>query len=163
MSNDFIYFTYEEYDKLMDIMLYNIWKNTYISKEDLKQNLFIFIFNLESKIKNKENILNIKGYIIHCLRQKIRNVAKEYFKKITERVTIDVLDLEDILISDSNVENYIVNKIYIENLFDYYDISEDERKLLLYDRDNHYRNERFVLSRRLKNKILREKDKKWRV
>ena len=163
MSNDFIYFTYEEYDKLMDIMLYNIWKNTYISKEDLKQNLFIFIFNLESKIKNKENILNIKGYIIHCLRQKIRNVAKEYFKKITERVTIDVLDLEDILISDSNVENYIVNKIYIENLFDYYDISEDERKLLLYDRDNHYRNERFVLSRGLKNKILREKDKKWRV
>lgn len=163
MSNDFIYFTYEEYDKLMDVMLYNIWKNTYISKEDLKQNLFIFIFNLESKIKNKENILNIKGYIIHCLRQKIRNVAKEYFKKITERVTIDVLDLEDILISDSNVENYIVNKIYIENLFDYYDISEDERKLLLYDRDNHYRNERFVLSRRLKNKMLREKDKKWRV
>ena len=163
MSNDFIYFTYEEYDKLMDMMLYNIWKNTYISKEDLKQNLFIFIFNLESKIKNKENILNIKGYIIHCLRQKIRNVAKEYFKKITERVTIDVLDLEDILISDSNVENYIVNKIYIENLFDYYDISEDERKLLLYDRDNHYRNERFVLSRRLKNKMLREKDKKWRV
>lgn len=163
MSNDFIYFTYEEYDKLMDIMLYNVWKNTYISKEDLKQNLFIFIFNLESKIKNKENILNIKGYIIYCLRQKIRNVAKEYFKKITERVTIDVLDLEDILISDSNVENYIVNKIYIENLFDYYDISEDERKLLLYDRDNHYRNERFVLSRRLKNKMLREKDKKWRV
>lgn len=163
MSNDFIYFTYEEYDKLMDIMLYNVWKNTYISKEDLKQNLFIFIFNLESKIKNKENILNIKGYIIHCLRQKIRNVVKEYFKKITERVTIDVLDLEDILISDSNVENYIVNKIYIENLFDYYDISEDERKLLLYDRDNYYRNERFVLSRRLKNKMLREKDKKWRV
>ena len=121
------------------------------------------VFNLPRIINNKENILNIKGYIIHCLRQKIRNVAKEYFKKITERVTIDVLDLEDILISDSNVENYIVNKIYIENLFDYYDISEDERKLLLYDRDNHYRNERFVLSRRLKNKILREKDKKWRV
>ena len=163
MSNDFIYFTYEEYDKLMDIMLYNVWKNTYISKEDLKQNLFIFIFNLESRVKNRDNILNVKGYIVHCLKQKIRNVAKEYFKKITERVTIDVLDLEDILISDSNVENYIINKIYIENLFDYYDISEDEKKLLLYDRDNYYRNERFVLNRRLKNKILREKDKKWKV
>lgn len=163
MSDDFLYFTYEEYDKLMDMMLYNIWKNTYISKEDLKQNLFIFIFNLESRIKNRDNILNVKGYIVHCLKQKIRNVAKEYFKKITERVTIDVLDLEDILISDSNVENYIVNKIYIDNLFDYYDISEDERKLLLYDRDNYYRNERFVLSRRLKNKMLREKDGKWEV
>lgn len=164
MGKDFLYFTYEEYDKLMDMMLYNIWKNTYISKEDLKQNLFIFIFNLENRIKNRNDILNIKGYIVHCLKQKTRNVAKEYFKKITERVTIDVSDLEDILISDSNVENYIVNKVYVENLFDYYDISEDEKKLLLYERDNHYRNERFILSRRLKNKMLRVGDRKmWRV
>lgn len=163
MSEGFIYFTYEEYDRLINIMLYNVWKNTYISKEDLKQNLFIFLFNLENKVKNKKNILNIKGYVVHCLKQKIRNVAKDYFKKITDKVNIDINDIEDYLISDNNIENYIINKIYIENLFEYYNISEEDKKLLLYKRDNSFRNERYLINRKLKNKVTKTEKEKWGV
>ena len=47
---EFTYFTYEEYDKMLDLMLYNIYKNTFIDKDDLKQELIIFIMRLEKKI-----------------------------------------------------------------------------------------------------------------
>ena len=144
-------------------MLYNVWKNTYISKEDLKQNLFIFLFNLEKKVENKKDILNVQGYIVHCLKQKIRNVTKDFFKKISERVNVDIEEIEDTLISDYDIEEYIVNKIYVENLFEYYDISEDERELLLYERDINHRNERYILSRRLKNKVTKTEKEKWGV
>ena len=40
---EFTYFTYEEYDKMLDLMLYNIYRNTFIDKDDLKQDLIIFI------------------------------------------------------------------------------------------------------------------------
>ena len=106
----------------MDMMLYNVWKNTFINKEDLKQNLFIFILKLENKLKEKDNILNIQGYIVHCLKQKVRLITKEFFKKIIEKSNIDIESLEYNIASDNNIEDYIINKVYIENLFDYYDI-----------------------------------------
>lgn len=161
--NDFKYFTYEEYNNLMDMMLYNVWKNTYINKEDLKQNLFIFIIKLENKIKDKDNILNVQGYIVHCLKQKVRLVTKDFFKKIIEKSNIDIENLEDNIISDSDIEDYIINKVYVENLFDYYDISKEEQKLLLFERDNKFRNERYLANRKLKNVMFRNGTQRWRV
>ena len=51
INDSFEYFTYEEYDKMLDLMLFNLYKNTYVSKEDIKQDLMIFILKLENKIK----------------------------------------------------------------------------------------------------------------
>ena len=57
MSNtgeDFTHFTYEEYDKMLDLTLFNLYKNTYVCKDDIKQDLMIFILKLEKKIKDKK-------------------------------------------------------------------------------------------------------------
>lgn len=161
--NDFKYFTYEEYNNLMNMMLYNVWKNTFINKEDLKQNLFIFIMKLENKIKEKDNILNIQGYIVHCLKQKVRLVTKEFFKKIIEKSNINIESLEDNITSDNSIEDYIINKVYIESLFDYYDIPKEEQKLLLFERDNGFRNERYLANRKLKRIMFKNGTQKWRV
>ena len=73
MSNleqrDFIYFTYEEYDKMLDLMLYNIWKKTFIDKEDLKQDLIIFILRFEKRIQKykEDRIDNIKGQCFYIV------------------------------------------------------------------------------------------------
>lgn len=161
--SEFKYFTYEEYSDLMDMMLYTVWKNTYINKEDLKQNLFIFVIKLENKLKEKDNILNVQGYIVQCLRQKVRLVTKDFFKKIIEKSNIDIESLEDNITSDSDIEDYIINKVYVESLFDYYDISEEEQKLLLFKRDNNFRNERYLANRKLKKIMFKNGMKKWRV
>ena len=145
------------------MMLYTVWKNTYINKEDLKQNLFIFVIKLENKLKEKDNILNVQGYIVQCLRQKVRLVTKDFFKKIIEKSNIDIESLEDNITSDSDIEDYIINKVYVESLFDYYDISEEEQKLLLFKRDNNFRNERYLANRKLKKIMFKNGMKKWRV
>ena len=81
IGEDFTYFTYEEYDKMLDLMLFNLYKNTYVCKDDIKQDLMIFILKLEKKIKDKkiDNIDNVKGYIVHCLKMKTSNVCKKFF------------------------------------------------------------------------------------
>ncbi len=67
-------------------------------------------------------------------------------------------DLEDILISDSNVGNYIVNKVYVENLLTIMIFQKMKEITFIWEiiiiemRD-------LFLSRRLKNKMLRVGDR----
>lgn len=164
--NDFRYFTYEEYDKMIDLMLYNVWKNTYISKEDIKQNLFIYIFNLETKIYEKRygHINNIKGYIVHSLKFKTRTMVKDMFEKFKKEQHIDLVEYGETVedTSLSNLEQKLVDKIYIKELLDYYEVLEEDRKVLLTDMKLRRRNERYLLNRWLKRKISKEYDK-WRI
>lgn len=159
---DFTYFTYKEYDKMLDLMLYNIWKETYVSKEDLKQELIIFIMRLESKImRSNSNIDNIKGYIIHCLKMKTRNLTKNFFKKIREENSINIELIEDIVCDDLDIEDYIVTKSYLNDLFDYYNVLKEDRELLLGYKDSDFKNERYLLLRWLRGKATKTDKYLW--
>ena len=161
---EFTYFTYEEYDKMLDTMLYNIYKNTFVDKDDLKQELIIFIMRLEKKIFAREDeIDNIKGYIVHCVKMKTRTLAKEFFERLKKENSSSLDIIDDVVSDNSDIENYIINKSYINDLFDYYKISEDDRNLLLWNRPNNRRNERFILNRRLKNNVLKKDKEKWKI
>lgn len=161
---EFTYFTYEEYDKMLDTMLYNIYKNTFVDKDDLKQDLIMFIMRLEKKIFAREDeIDNIKGYIVHCVKMKTRTLAKEFFERLKKENSSSLDIIDDVVSDNLDIENYIVNKSYINDLFDYYKISEDDRNLLLWNRPNNRRNERFILNRRLKNNVLKKDKEKWKI
>lgn len=161
---EFTYFTYEEYDKMLDLMLYNIYRNTFIDKDDLKQDLIMFIMRLEKKIFVKEkDIDNIKGYIVHCVKMKTRTLAKEFFERLKKENSSSLDIIDDVVSDNSDIENYIVNKSYINDLFNYYKISEDDRNLLLWNRPNNRRNERYILNRRLKNNVLKKDKEKWKI
>ena len=165
MDRDFIYFTYEEYDKMLDLMLYNVWKKTFIDKEDLKQDLIIFILRFEKKIKRfkEDNIDNIKGYIVHSLKMKTANIVKDFFKRMRENNTLDLTEYEEIISSHFDTEDYIVNKSYIKDLFDYYEVEKEDRLLLLGLRENNYRNERYLLQRWLKKRVQNFDKDKWKL
>ena len=161
---EFTYFTYEEYDKMLNTMLYNIYKNTFVDKDDLKQELIMFIMRLEKKIFAREDeIDNIKGYIVHCVKMKTRTLAKEFFERLKKENSSSLDIIDDVVSDNSDIENYIINKSYINDLFDYYKISEDDRNLLLWNRPNNRRNERFILNRRLKNNVLKKDKEKWKI
>lgn len=161
---EFTYFTYEEYDKMLDTMLYNIYKNTFVDKDDLKQELIIFIMRLEKKIFAREDeIDNIKGYIVHCVKMKTRTLAKEFFERLKKENSSSLDIIDDVVSDNSDIENYIVNKSYINDLFDYYEILEEDRNLLLGHRPNNRRNERYLLNRWLKNKVLKKDKEKWKL
>lgn len=165
MDRDFIYFTYEEYDKMLDLMLYSVWKKTFIDKEDLKQDLIIFILRFEKKIKRfkEDNIDNIKGYIVHSLKMKTANIVKDFFKRMRENNTLDLTEYEEIISSHFDTEDYIVNKSYIKDLFDYYEVEKEDRLLLLGLRENNYRNERYLLQRWLKKRVQNFDKNKWKL
>ena len=157
---EFTYFTYEEYD----LMLYNIYRNTFIDKDDLKQELIIFIMRLEKKIFTKEkDIDNIKGYIVHCVKMKTRTLAKEFFERLKKENSSSLDIIDDVVSDNPDIENYIINKSYINDLFDYYEILEEDRNLLLGHRPNSKRNERYLLNRWLKNKVLKKDKEKWKL
>ncbi len=161
---EFTYFTYEEYDKMLDTMLYNIYKNTFVDKDDLKQDLIMFIMRLEKKIFAREDeIDNIKGYIVHCVKMKTRTLAKEFFERLKKENSSSLDIIDDVVSDNLDIENHIVNKSYINDLFDYYKISEDDRNLLLWNRPNNRRNERYILNRRLKNNVLKKDKEKWKI
>ena len=164
-GEDFTYFTYEEYDKMLDLMLFNLYKNTYVCKDDIKQDLMIFILKLEKKIKDKkiDNIDNVKGYIVHCLKMKTNNVCKKFFSDMIKNNFIDIMEYESYLVNcdNINVERDLVNKQYLNDLFEYYQVKEEDRLLLLQSRNNNTRNERHLLLKWLKRKI--NKNDRWRI
>ena len=96
INDSFEYFTYEEYDKMLDLMLFNLYKNTYISKEDIKQDLMIFILKLENKIKKYKinDLENVKGYIVYSLKRKTSNVCKQFFINMFKENHIDIMEYE---------------------------------------------------------------------
>ena len=164
-GEDFTYFTYEEYDKMLDLMLFNLHKNTYVCKDDIKQDLMIFILKLEKKIKDKkiDNIDNVKGYIVHCLKMKTNNVCKKFFSDMIKNNFIDIMEYESYLVNcdNINVERDLVNKQYLNDLFEYYQVKEEDRLLLLQSRNNNTRNERHLLLKWLKRKI--NKNDRWKL
>lgn len=164
-GEDFTYFTYEEYDKMLDLMLFNLYKNTYVCKDDIKQDLMIFILKLEKKIKDKkiDNIDNVKGYIVHCLKMKTNNVCKKFFSDMIKNNFIDIMEYESYLVNcdNINVERDLVNKQYLNDLFEYYQVKEEDRLLLLQSRNNNTRNERHLLLKWLKRKI--NKNDRWKL
>ena len=164
IGEDFTYFTYEEYDKMLDLMLFNIYKNTYVCKDDIKQDLMIFILKLEKKIKDKkiDNIENVKGYIVHSLKRKTSNVCKQFFINMFKENHIDIMEYESFLITcDNSIEEALVNKYYLEDLFEYYKVKEEDRLLLLQSRTGNTKNERYLLLKWLKRKI--NKNDRWRI
>ena len=165
IGEDFTYFTYEEYDKMLDLMLFNLYKNTYVCKDDIKQDLMIFILKLEKKIKDKkiDNIDNVKGYIVHCLKMKTINVCKKFFSDMIKNNFIDIMEYESYLVNcdNINVERDLVNKQYLNDLFEYYQVKEEDRLLLLHSRSNTTKNERYLLLKWLKRKI--NKNDRWRI
>ena len=164
INDSFEYFTYEEYDKMLDLILFNLYKNTYVSKEDIKQDLMIFILKLEKKIKDKkiDNIDNVKGYIVHCLKMKTSNVCKKFFSDMIKNNFIDIMEYESYLVNcDNNIEEALVNKYYLEDLFEYYKVKEEDRLLLLQSRTGNTKNERYLLLKWLKRKI--NKNDRWRI
>ena len=164
-GEDFTHFTYEEYDKMLDLMLFNLYKNTYVCKDDIKQDLMIFILKLEKKIKDKkiDNIDNVKGYIVHCLKMKTNNVCKKFFSDMIKNNFIDIMEYESYLVNcdNINVERDLVNKQYLNDLFEYYQVKEEDRLLLLQSRNNNTRNERHLLLKWLKRKI--NKNDRWKL
>lgn len=165
INDNFIYFTYEEYDKMLDLMLFNLYKNTYVSKDDIKQDLMIFILKLEYKIKKYkiDNVDNVKGYIVHCLKMKTSSVCKKFFINMFKENYIDIMDYENYLIecNSIDVEKDLVNKQYLNDLFEYYQVREEDRLLLLQSRDNNTRNERYLLLKWLRRKV--RKNNKWKL
>ena len=160
-NEEFKFFTYEEYNKILDYLLFNVWKKTYIDIEDLKQDLFIFIVRLENKIsKNIDNIRNPQGYIMHCLKFKTKEVVKNFFKIVSED-KLDLLRYEEIIPSDLEIENKIVNKLFLEEIFKHYNLKKEDIDLLLGKRDNAFRNERYLLNRFLKKNIKIKEKEKW--
>ena len=118
--------TLEHIRLLEDLILFNLYKNTYVSKEDIKQDLMIFILKLEKKIKDKkiDNIDNVKGYIVHCLKMKTSNVCKKFFSDMIKNNFIDIMEYESYLVNcdNINVERDLVNKQYLNDLFEYYQV-----------------------------------------
>ena len=164
-GEDFTYFTYEEYDKMLDLMLFNLYKNTYVCKDDIKQDLMIFILKLEKKIRDKkvDNLDNVKGYIVHCLKMKTSNVCKKFFSDMIKNNLIDIMEYESYLVNcdNINVERDLVNKQYLNDLFEYYQVKEEDRLLLLHSRSNTTKNERYLLLKWLKRKI--NKNDRWKL
>lgn len=161
---EFTYFTFQEYDKMLDLMLYNLWKETFISKDDIKQELIMFIMKLESKIINREeNIDNVKGFIVHSLKMKTNNITKEFFEKMRKENNVSIDLIEEVISNEEDIEDYLVKKYYLESLFEYYQVLEEDRNLLLGIRDNDYRNERYLLLRWLKKRVTNFDKDKWKL
>lgn len=164
IGEDFTYFTYDEYSKMLDLMLFNLHKNTYISKEDIKQDLMIFILKLEYKIKKyKINSLNnIKGYIVVSLKRKVSDICKHLFKKFSIENYLDIMEYEyNVDLENDNLEEEILNKIYLNELFEYYEISKNSKLLLFQNRSNYNRNERYLLLKWIRRRVKR--NEKWRL
>lgn len=74
-------------------------------REDLEQDLYLFLINLTKKLSNY-NINNYKDYIFISLKNKANDIYKKSYKK-------------DVSIYSLNItikEAYIIKKYYIENM-----------------------------------------------
>ena len=120
---------------------------------------------MKKKIKDKkiDNIDNVKGYIVHCLKMKTNNVCKKLFSDMIKNNFIDIMEYESYLVNcdNINVERDLVNKQYLNDLFEYYQVKEEDRLLLLHSRSNTTKNERYLLLKWLKRKV--RKNDKWKL
>ena len=94
MSNsDLIFNTYGKYNEIIDKLIYSLRDNTYIDKEDIKQDILIDILKEEQKLQEKgtDNIKNIDAYFYCVIRNKVRNEIKKTFKKFDTEKAYDDL------------------------------------------------------------------------
>ena len=59
--------------------------------------------------------------------------------------------------------NDLINKYYLDDLFEYYKVKEEDRLLLLQSRNNNNKNERYLLLRWLKRKVTKLDKDKWKL
>ena len=97
---------------------------------------------------------------MYCLKFKTKEVVKNFFKIVSED-KLDLLGYEEIIPSDLEIENKIVNKLFLEEIFKHYNLKKEDIDLLLGKRDNAFRNERYLLNRFLKKNIKIKEKEKW--
>ena len=93
---------------------------------------------------------------------KTSNVCKKFFSDMIKNNFIDIMEYESYLVNcDNSIEEALVNKYYLEDLFEYYKVKEEDRLLLLQSRTGNTKNERYLLLKWLKRKI--NKNDRWRI
>ena len=78
-----------------------------------------------------------------------------------EQFGVDLDPDKFIFVQPNSIEEALVNKYYLEDLFEYYKVKEEDRLLLLQSRTGNTKNERYLLLKWLKRKI--NKNDRWRI
>ena len=155
MSNsDFIFNTYGKYNEIIDKLIYSLRDNTYIDKEDIKQDILIDILKEEQKLQEKgtDNIKNIDAYFYCVIRNKVRNEIKKTFKKFdTEKAYDD--EYFDNIEEDYQLDDIINYKTEFNKLSEDCNLSDYEIDILLERRNKKSKNEKSNIIRKIKRKL----------
>jgi len=150
----FKYFDYEFYNSYLDKILWSNTKETLICNEDIKQNMFIYIIEMEDYIDRKgvENISHLENYVKFLLKNRVRNEMKKLYKDMNH-VKIDIDSLESELIDEAQDENILCDKILLNDILNSVNITEKEKNILL-DKDfKEYRNQKYNILKKIRRRL----------
>ena len=121
---EFKIFTYEEYEEIFNYLLSDIRDNTVVSKEDIKQEILIYLLRKEEKVFNNNSIENKRGYIVQLLKNYLKTLKGKFIYNNINHYDID--DYSEVLTEDIHYENSLINDIVIDDTTKY-----DDNKLNL--------------------------------
>ena len=121
---EFKIFTYEEYEEIFNYLLSDIRDNTVVSKEDIKQEILIYLLRKEEKVFNNNSIENKRGYIVQLLKNHLKTLKGKFIYNNINHYDID--DYSEVLTEDIHYENSLINDIVIDDTTKY-----DDNKLNL--------------------------------
>lgn len=154
MCGEFRYFDYEFYDNFLNKIIRGFHSNTVVSREDIKQDMFLEILNIEEYVYNrKDRVNNEKNFIKFLIVKRLKNVINKAYRTINNNSNnIEITELAEYL-SDDN-ENLLNSKIILNDLLERVKLSEDEINLLLGKRIENKRNERQKLLKKIRKNNL---------
>ena len=151
---EFKIFTYEEYEEIFNYLLSDIRDNTVVSKEDIKQEILIYLLRKEEKVFNNNSIENKRGYIVQLLKNYLKTLKGKFIYNNINHYDID--DYSEVLTEDIHYENSLINDIVIDDTLGEFLNNKDKSILLDKVECNRYKKYRIY------NKLKRKLDEKRR-
>lgn len=129
---DFKYETYENYLSMIENNIWSFGKNTFINKEDIIQDVFLGIVDLEHRIDKMgvENIKYLKSYLYFIIKRLVRKTLMKNFNHINT-YHLDVDELSDYIPDRYNYENNIMNKMLFDEICKICYLTDRDRNMLL--------------------------------
>ena len=146
---EFKIFTYEEYEEIFNYLLSDIRDNTVVSKEDIKQEILIYLLRKEEKVFNNNSIENKRGYIVQLLKNHLKTLKGKFIYNNINHYDID--DYSEVLTEDIHYENSLINDIVIDDTL--VEFLNNKEKSILLDKVECDRYKKYRIYSKLKRKL----------
>ena len=146
---EFKIFTYEEYEEIFNYLLSDIRDNTVVSKEDIKQEILIYLLRKEEKVFNNNSIENKRGYIVQLLKNYLKTLKGKFIYNNINHYDID--DYSEVLTEDIHYENSLINDIVIDDTL--VEFLNNKEKSILLDKVEYNRYKKYRIYSKLKRKL----------